>query len=84
MGLNIKNEHVHELARRLASMTGENMTVAIERALEERLERVSVHAEGEERLRRVEEILKRLPPPPPGLTSDHSDLYNEFGEFDDR
>lgn len=84
MGLNIKNEHVHELARKLAAATGENMTVAIERALEERLERIAVYAEGEERLRRVEQILKRLPLPPPGLTSDHSDLYNEFGEFDDR
>lgn len=34
MGLNIKNERVHELARRAARLTGKTQTGAIEEALE--------------------------------------------------
>lgn len=34
MGLNIKNEHVHELARRAARVTGKTQTGAIEEALQ--------------------------------------------------
>lgn len=34
MGLNIKNERVHELAREAARLTGGNQTSAIELALE--------------------------------------------------
>lgn len=34
MSLNIKNERVHELARRAASVTGKTQTGAIEEALE--------------------------------------------------
>ena len=38
MGLNIKNERVHELAREAARRTGRNQTSAIELALERLLE----------------------------------------------
>lgn len=34
MGLNIKNERVHELARRAAALTGRSQTGAVEEALE--------------------------------------------------
>ncbi len=34
MGLNIKNEHVHDLARQAARVTGKSQTAAIEEALE--------------------------------------------------
>ncbi len=34
MGLNIKNERVHELARQAATVTGKSQTGAIEEALE--------------------------------------------------
>jgi antitoxin VapB len=40
MGLNIKNEEAHRLARELANATGESMTVAVSAAIRERLERV--------------------------------------------
>jgi antitoxin VapB len=40
MSLNIKNEEAHRLARELASITGESMTVAVSEAIRERLERV--------------------------------------------
>ncbi len=79
MGLNIKNERVEALARRLASRTGETMTGAIEKALEERLERVDNQNDKAERLRRIRAITADLPPPPPGVNSDHSDLYDEDG-----
>lgn len=39
MGLNIKNDETHELARRLASLTGETMTQAVTVALRDRLAR---------------------------------------------
>jgi antitoxin VapB len=40
MSLNIKNEKTHRLAKELARLTGENMTVAVSEAIQERLERV--------------------------------------------
>ncbi|MSQ15698.1 MAG: transcription factor [Dehalococcoidia bacterium] len=39
MGLNIKNEETHRLARELAALTGETMTAAVTEAIHERLER---------------------------------------------
>ena len=39
MGISIKNEQTERLARELARETGESLTTAIRRALEERLER---------------------------------------------
>ncbi|MCC5863300.1 MAG: type II toxin-antitoxin system VapB family antitoxin [Gammaproteobacteria bacterium] len=39
MHMNIKNPETHRLARELAELTGESMTRAVTRALEERLER---------------------------------------------
>ncbi len=40
MGLNIKNEETHRLARELANLTGESMTAAVTEALRERLQRM--------------------------------------------
>jgi antitoxin VapB len=40
MSLNIKNEKTHRLVKQLARLTGESMTAAVERAVQERLERV--------------------------------------------
>jgi antitoxin VapB len=40
MSLNIKDEEAHELAKRLASETGETLTRAVVQALRERLERL--------------------------------------------
>ena len=79
MGLNIKNEKVERLARQLSVHTGETMTAVIEKALEERLARLTERPEVQERLRRIREVTRNLPPPPPGVTSDHSDLYDEDG-----
>ena len=81
MGLNIKNEEVHRLARELAAQTGETMTHAIQTALEERLARIAARKEKDIFARRakVRAILDSLPPVPPGASSNHDDLYDEFG-----
>ncbi|MGC5627751.1 type II toxin-antitoxin system VapB family antitoxin [Georgenia sp. Z1344] len=60
MGLNIKNERVHALAREAARVTGKSQTSAIEEALEHLL---ALHgadptrARTEERMRRVRSIV---------------------------
>ena len=80
MGLNIKNEEVHRLAREVAARTGETMTHAIQTALEERLARIAA-GEGkdrEERAARVRAILDSIPHYP-GATSNHDDFYDENG-----
>jgi len=40
MSLNIKNEDTHRLARELAALTGESVTVAVTEAIRERIKRV--------------------------------------------
>lgn len=79
MGMNIKSEKAQRLARQLASETGLSMTAAIERALEAEIERLHRGRDVVERKRALRELLDSLPPPPPGATSDHSDLYDEWG-----
>ncbi|WP_269930896.1 type II toxin-antitoxin system VapB family antitoxin [Aminobacter sp. HY435] len=79
MGMNIKNETVERLARQLADQTGETLTAAIQVALEERLDRVHRERDIAERKRRVREIVESFGPVPEGMTSDHSDLYDEHG-----
>jgi antitoxin VapB len=41
--------------------------------------RLHRHHEREYRFNRIKEIVSKLPPAPPGVTSDHSDLYDEDG-----
>lgn len=76
MGVNIASPDIERLANELAAVTGEEVTSAVQRAIEEKLERLNRVAEKK---RRIREILDALPPPPPGVTSDHSDLYDEWG-----
>ena len=79
MGMNIKNDDVQILARQLAAETGESMTQAIKVAIEERLRRIRRERDVAEKIRRIDEVLARSGPTPPGATSDHSDLYDELG-----
>ncbi len=53
MQLNLKNPETHRLARELAELTGESMSAAVTRALQERLHR-------EQRRRGRKGISKRL------------------------
>jgi antitoxin VapB len=79
MSLNIKSDRAHHLARQLARATGKSMTAAVENALEDHLMRLHRQAEREYRFQRIKEIVDSLPPVPEGVTSDHSDLYDDDG-----
>jgi antitoxin VapB len=75
MGLNIKNEEAHRLASELARVTGESMTVAVSKAIRERLERVR-------RVQRILEIGRDCAAhfKEPYKSMDHGDLlYDEKG-----
>lgn len=79
MGLNIKNKNVERLAKQLATETGQSITGAIEQALSGELQRLRLNDDYEVRKARIKDILRRSGPTPPGVTSDHSDLYDEIG-----
>ena len=49
MPINIKNERVTEMANRLAEQTGENLTDAVGRAVEEKLERLDAERRQKEK-----------------------------------
>lgn len=59
MGLNIKNERVHELARQAAALTGNSQTGAIEEALELYLRHHGSDPEAARTARRVD-LVRRL------------------------
>lgn len=62
MALHIASPRVDRLARELAARTGEPLTTAVERALEQRLDRLGhglADPEREERLARVREHVRR-------------------------
>ena len=84
MGLNIKNERVHELARELASKRHSTMTAVILEALENELEREQARSDavGRMRIKAREEFFAHLDTMkelPEGYTSNHDDLYDEHG-----
>jgi len=79
MGMNIKSDEAHRIAREIANYTGETVTSTVVIALRERLERLKKEANFEERKARIDEIIRRSGPTAPGVTSDHSDLYDEIG-----
>jgi len=80
MGLNIKNEETCRLAAELAELTGDSMTGAITKALEERLERERRKLDLEAKLEEVRRIVKSAGGPG-GLSSQDVDrlLYDERG-----
>lgn len=60
MGLNIKNERVHELARQAARRTGATQTSAIEAALVSYLATLDAPTESEERQERLTSLLRMI------------------------
>lgn len=83
MSLNIKNPKAHELAERIARLTGETLTEAVTTALRERLERIEdVGAVDEERFRQLQTLVNgsRRLWREPYLSIDHGELlYDEHG-----
>ncbi|MDA9405386.1 MULTISPECIES: type II toxin-antitoxin system VapB family antitoxin [unclassified Bradyrhizobium] len=59
MALSIKDPETEQLARRLAERTGESITTATKRALEERLRRTSFNARKAALLEDLEAIQRR-------------------------
>lgn len=60
MALNIKDPTTDRLARELALLTGESITVAVGTALRDRLERLAGGVPDEQRYERMREIAGRL------------------------
>jgi antitoxin VapB len=79
MGMNIKSERAHQMAKRLARSTGMSVTAVVEAALEEKLARLERSRDADAKFQRIKQFVDSLPPPPSGLTSDHSDLYDDDG-----
>lgn len=59
MALNIKDTETDRLARELAAATGESITVAARRALEERLQRVRARAAVQPAQHQLDELVAR-------------------------
>lgn len=60
MSLNIKNDHVHALARELAQRTGTTQTSAIEEALERRLQELDARDREAARRRRLMQLMDEI------------------------
>lgn len=85
MGLNIKNEHVHELAREAARLTGKSQTAVIGDALEELIARVGANDERATRRRRLEAVFADIDRNPPtdedraAMQKVMDEMYDENG-----
>lgn len=81
VGLNIKNDEAHRLARELAALTGESLTTAVTVAVRERRDRVLETRSGGVAARLLEigdDCASRLPDSVRAL--DHGDLlYGDDG-----
>jgi antitoxin VapB len=60
MPLSIKSLEAEQLAREIAAKTGESLTGAIQKALEERLARLRQEQRGRNLMAQLEEILHRV------------------------
>lgn len=78
MSLNIKNEHVHHLAREAAARTGKTQTGAIEAALEHYLATLPPRDTHDPR-RRIDAILSDVDVRLAGRGLDTDDLYDDRG-----
>ena len=76
----LDNAKVDALATELAAITGETTTDAVITALEQRLSREREGAKAKSKGERMRAFVKRFKQDlEPGLTSDHSWLYDENG-----
>ena len=77
MSLNIKNEETHRMAQELAALTGESLTTAVGKAVEERLNRVKNKGMAERIMKIAKETSARLKGNP---LPDHGEfLYDKKG-----
>ena len=81
MPLSIKNPHAERLVRQIASETGESLTGAIEKALEERWQRLQQQRRNRVLSSQLEEILRRVDALPPLDSRSEDEIlgYDENG-----
>ena len=81
MAISIKSLETERLARELASRTGESLTGAIQKSLEERLERLKQQRRSPLLLTQLEDILRRVDQLPilDSRTPDEIVGYDEHG-----
>ncbi|MGW9159188.1 MULTISPECIES: type II toxin-antitoxin system VapB family antitoxin [unclassified Microbacterium] len=84
MSLNIKNETTHELVRRLAALTGQSQTSAVEDAVRRRLAELEETREAEIERKRaaiaaVVEEARKLPVIGPSYEEIMDEMYDEMG-----
>jgi antitoxin VapB len=81
MALSIKSIETERLAREVAAKTGESLTGAIQRALEERLERLKQQHRNKNLGSQLEDILRRVDQLPilDSRTADEIVGYDEQG-----
>jgi antitoxin VapB len=79
--LNIKDERTYRLVRRLAALTGENMTEAVRNAVRDRLKRQEVNRAGRPLDARLREIAHHCASLPIRRRRAEDDIlgYNERG-----
>jgi antitoxin VapB len=81
MALSIKSIQAEELARQIAAETGESLTGAIQKALEERLERIKKSQQNRALASQLDAILRRVDEMPDldSRTPDEIIGYDEDG-----
>lgn len=82
MALNIKNEEVYRLARKLADQLGVSMTEAVRVALEQAIHRNESPTELEQRRTQVHTLLKEIRlaiPNMPSMREIDEEMYDEMG-----
>lgn len=81
MAISIKSIETERLAREVAAKTGESLTAAIQRSLEERLERLQQQRRSQILANQLEEILRRVDQLPilDSRTPDEILGYDEHG-----
>jgi antitoxin VapB len=81
MALSIKSIEAEHLAREIAARTGESLTGAIQKALEERLERLNSNRRSQALAAQIDDILQRVDAMPDldARTPDEIIGYDEDG-----
>jgi antitoxin VapB len=81
MALSIKSIETENLAREVAAKTGESLTGAIQKALEERLERLKSNRRNQALVMQLDDILRRVDAMPDldSRTPDEIIGYDEDG-----
>jgi antitoxin VapB len=81
VALNIKNASVEHKVRRLAQLTGESISQAVERAADERLARLARERKGGDRVNGIISWLASLPPLDPADDNPRweAEMYDDDG-----